>query len=212
MISNPNPIRLLIINQYTFLSSILDKFPFLHGKWIEEQEKNAKILANQESKGDFVIYQSIYNSEMLKLENYTDEEQLFYQGMFIMVYSYYESILMRISKEEGLKSSRPCDIAGKYGATLDYEYIEISEYIHNTVLPLRNQLCHNNNGTLFIRNKDHKENGKLKIQKLIECNSIEIVDGVIYINNPYFIQETLYKEYRMLINLSDICGYNTKYF
>lgn len=211
MISIPHPIRLLITKQYSFLYSMLYKFPFLHAKWIEEQEKDAKKLANRESNGDFEIYQSIYKSEMSKFESCTDEEQLFYQGTFIMVYSYYESILMRISKEEGLKSSRPSDIAGKYGVKLDYEYIEISEYIRNTILPLRNQLCHNNNGTLFTRNKDHKENEKLNIQKLIDYNSIEIEDGVIYIKDSRFIQETLYKEYRLLIKLADICNYKTKY-
>lgn len=209
MISIPHPIRLLITNQYQFLSSMLDKFPFLHDRWIEEQERDAKELANIESNGDLEIYQSIYHSEISKLESCYDENQLFYQAMFLMIYSYYESILMRIAKEEALRTSRPNDIAGKHGVILDYEYIEISEYLHNTILPLRNQLCHNNNGTLFARNRDNKKDEELNIQKLVECNNIEIEDGRIYIRDSHFLQETLDKEYRLLIRLADICGYTT---
>lgn len=211
MISIPNHIRLLITNQYSFLSSMLYKFPFLHSRWIEEQEKEVKELANSESNGEFEIYQSIYQSEMSKFDCCFDEELLFNQAMLIMAYSYYESILMRIAKEETLQSSRPSEIAGKHGVTLDYECIEISEYLHNTILPLRNQLCHNNNGTLFARNKDNKKDEKLNIQKLVESDKIEIEDGRIYIKNSHFIQETLDKEYRLLIRLADICGYKTKY-
>lgn len=211
MISIPNHIRLLITEQYSFLSSILYKFPFLHSRWIEEQEKEIKILANSESNGEFEIYQSIYQSEMSKFDCCFDEELLFNQAMLIMAYSYYDSILMRIAKEEALQSGRPSEIAGKHGVILDYEYMEISEYLHDTILPLRNQLCHNNNGTLFIRNKDSKGYEKLNIQKLIECKKIEIEDGIIYIKDSHFIQETLDREYRLLIKLADICGYNTQY-
>lgn len=207
----PNYIRLLIINQYSFLSSILYKFPYLHTIWIEAQTSDAKALANSESNGEHEVYQSIYQSEMSKFESCFDEELLFNQAMPIMAYSYYESILMRIAKEETLKSSRPSEIAGKHEVISDYEYVEISEYLHNTILPLRNQLCHNNNGTLFERNKDNKKDEKLNMQKLVECNNIEIEDGIIYIKDLHFIQETLDKEYRLLIKLTDIFGYKTQY-
>lgn len=211
MISIPNHILLLITNQYSFLSSMLYKYPYLHSKWIEEQEKEVKEVANSISNGEFEVCQSIYQSEMSKFESCSDEELLFNQAMFIMVYSYYESILMRIAKEETLQSSRPSEIADKHGVTLDYEYIGISEYLHKTILPLRNQLCHNNNGTLFARNKENKEDEKLNIKKLVECKKIEIEDGIIYIKDSHFILETLDKEYRLLIKLADICGYKSQH-
>lgn len=210
MISIPNHIRLLITNQYQFLSSMLDKFPYLLNKWIEEQEKDAQVLANIESSGDCEVYHSIYQSEISKLESCSDEKQLFNQAMFIMTYSYYESIMLRIAKEESIALCRPSCIANKFGVELDVEYSKISKYIHETILPLRNQLCHNNNGTLFARDNE-KDNERKNILKLVENKRIEIEDGRIYINNTHFIQETLDIEYRLLIKLADICGYKTKY-
>lgn len=209
MISIPNHIRLLITNQYSYLSSMLYKYPYLHSKWIEEQEKDVKEVANSISNGEFEVYQSIYQSEMSKFESCSDEELLFNQTMLIMAYSYYESILMRIAKEETLQSSRPSEIAGKHGITLECEYKDISKYFYNTIRPLRNQLCHNNNGTLFERNNDDKEDEMKNIQKLVEGNRIEIIDGRIYIKDSHFIQEILDKAYKLLLKLADICGYKT---
>ena len=72
MISIPNHIRLLITNQYSYLSSMLYKYPYLHSKWIEEQEKEVKEVANSISNGEFEVYQSIYQSEMSKFESCSD--------------------------------------------------------------------------------------------------------------------------------------------
>lgn len=207
MISIPHHIRLLILNQYQFLSSMMKKFTLLHHKWIEEQERDAQVIANIESNGDNEVFHSVYQSEISKLDGCYDEEQLFHEAMFIMVYSYYESILMRIAKEEKLQSSRPSDIARKHGNALERQYEDISTYFYNTIRPLRNQLCHNNNGTLFERSYDNKEDEEKNILKLVERNRIEIVDGRIYIKDSLFIQETLDKAYKLLIKLADICGY-----
>lgn len=117
MISAPHPIRLLITNQYQFLSSMLNRFPSLLNNWIDQQEKEVNGLANIESKGDFEVYSSIYHSEISRVDSCYDEMQLFYQALLIMVYSYYESILSRIAKEETVKE-RPNCIAHKYGIEL----------------------------------------------------------------------------------------------
>lgn len=208
MISVPHPICLLITNQYQFLSSMFNRFPSLLNNWIDQHEKEVNKLANIESGGDFEVYSSIYHSEISRVDSCYDEMQLFYQALLIMAYSYYESILSRIAKEETVKE-RPSCIAHKYGIGLNGEYSEISEYIHHTILPLRNQLCHNNNGTLFARNKDGQELHNIKI--LVSSHDIEIEGGRIYIKRPQFIQDILDKEYKMLLKLADICCYNTKY-
>lgn len=51
MISVPHPIRLLITNQYQFLSSMFNRFPSLLNNWIDQQEKEVNKLANIESGG-----------------------------------------------------------------------------------------------------------------------------------------------------------------
>lgn len=53
MISVPHPIRLLITNQYQFLSSMFNRFPSLLNNWIDQQEKEVNKLANIESGGGF---------------------------------------------------------------------------------------------------------------------------------------------------------------
>lgn len=208
MISVPHPIRLLITNQYQFLSSMLNRFSSLLSDWIAQQEKEVNQLAKNESRGDFEVYSSIYHSEISRVDSCYDEKQLFYQAMLIMVYSYYESILLRIATEESVEG-RPSCIAYKHGTKLNSEYSKISEFIHHTVLPLRNQLCHNNNGTLFTRDKDGQEWHAIKI--LVNSNDIGIEDGRIYIKRSKFIQDTLDKENKMLLKLADICDYKTKH-
>lgn len=201
-----HPIKQMIDSQYQFLASMLDRFPDLLDEWIRKQQKYVDEMAQSEANGDYEVYSSIYNSEISRVEPCYDEEQLFYQAMLIMICSYYESSLLRMAKENNIDKPRPSTIASKFGITLDGEYLRISKFLHCTIYPLRNQLCHNNSGTLFAKRDDQ---GEANIKKLAEQKIISIEEGKIIFIDKTFIKKTLEGEYKLLIKLADICGYKT---
>lgn len=208
MIAITHPIKQMINNQHGFLSSMLDFYPYLVKDWIEKQKKEVDELANAEANGDYEVYSSIYSSEISRIDSCYDEEQLFNQAMLIMVYSYYESILCRLAKECGLnvkKDARPSSIAEKHGNTIEGEYLEISTFLHEKILPLRNELCHNNNGTLYSREEDNEK----AIAELERKGYISIDNDGISIIDRSFIKKVLEGEHKLLLKLAEICGYKT---
>ena len=125
-----------------------------------------------------------------------------------MVYSYYESVLFRLTKEANVKSSTPSCIASSLNAILEDEYLQISKFLHETIRPLRNELCHNNNGTLFEkRKKEERDN----IEKLILNKKISIYENRITVIDREFIRDVLNREHKLLIRLSKICNYNATF-
>ena len=206
MIAITHPIKQLINNQHDFLSSMLDRFPGLLEEWMQKQKDEVEELANAGANGDYEVYSSIYSSEISRIDPCYDEEQLFNQVMLIMVYSYYESTLLRLAKEIKEDEARPSVIANHFGVVLDDELLKISNYLYKTILPLRNQLCHNNQGTLFTRSKKEEiEN----IDKLEERKFITMDDDRIVSIDRNFIKKILYGEHKLLLKLAEICGYKT---
>ena len=209
MIAITHPIKQTINSQYGFLSSMLDRFPSLLDEWIEKQKEEVEQLAKEYAEGDYEVYRDTYNSEISRIDPCYGEELLFNQAMLIMVYSYYESMLRRLAKESGIKEDWPSAIAAKYDVMIDGEYLKIATFLHNTMLPLRNQLCHNNNGTLYARSKDSEiEN----INKLIQNKYISEDDGRIYITNRNFVKQVLDGEHKLLLKLAEICGFKTRWY
>ena len=209
MFAITHPIKRMITSQYGFLSSMINRFPNLLDEWIHKQLEEVNNVAREEANGDYEIYSSIYNSEISRIEPCEYEEQLFNRSMLVMVYSYYESVLFRLTKESGETISRPSLIANHYGVTLDDEYMDISQFLFGTILPLRNELCHNNNGTLYAKRcKEEIET----IETLARGHIIKIEDGIITDVDRNFILQTLEKEYKLLIKLAEICGYKTVFY
>lgn len=205
MIAVQDPIRREINSQHDFLSSMIERFPQLMKEWITTQEKEVEQLARQEGEGDFEVYSTIYASEISRTESCYEEEQLFNQAMLIMVFSYYESFLFRLAKESNSESYWPSAIAEKNGVILEEYFKNKSSFLRETIFPLRNQLCHNNNGTLFSRKSEDKN----AIEQLIQRKCISVDDGRIRVLDRNFIHETLDDEYKILLKLADICGYKT---
>lgn len=201
-----HPIKRMICDQHEFLSSMLVRFPSLLVEWICKQEEEVEQLAKTESDGDYEIYASIYNSEISRIEPCYEEELLFYQAMLIMVYSYYESTLLRLSKENGIDTPWPSKIAEKFGKILEDEYLQISDFLFYTICPLRNQLCHNNEGTLFIKSSEEEI---ANVENLVQKKVLFIEDGRITFIDKNFIKKILEDEYKLLIKLAEMCGYRT---
>ena len=208
MIAITHPIKQMINSQHGFLSSMLDFYPYLVNEWIERQKKEVEELAREFAEGDDDVYRDTYSSEISRIDSCYDEEQLFNQAMLIMVYSYYESFLCRLAKECGLnvkKDARPSSIAETHGKTIEGECLKISTFLHDTILPLRNELCHNNNGTLYSREEDNERT----IAELERKGYISMGNDGISIIDRNFIKQVLDGEHKLLLKLADICGYNT---
>ena len=208
MIAITHPINQMINSQHGFLSSMLDFYPYLVNDWIEKQKKEVEELAKEYAEGDDEVYRDIYNSEISRIDSCYDEEQLFNQAMLIMIYSYYESFICRLAKECGLNvrtDARPSSIAEKHGNTIEGEYLKISTFLHEKILPLRNELCHNNNGTLYSREEDNEK----AIAELERKGYISIGNDGISIINRAFIKKVLDDANKLLLKLAEICGYKT---
>jgi len=200
----------MINSQYGFLSSMLDRFPSLLNEWIKKQEEDVEQLAREYAEGDYEVYRDMYNSEISRVDSCYDEELLFNQAMLIMVYSYYESILCRLAKECGLDvktDARPSSIANKHNGTIEGEFLKISTFLHDTILPLRNELCHNNYGTLYSREEDNER----AIAELEKGGYISISNDGIIVTNREFLKKVLDKEHELLLKLAEICGFKTQW-
>lgn len=206
MIAITHPIKQMINSQHGFLSSMLDRFPSLLDEWIHKQEEEVEQLAKEFAEGDAEVYRDTYNSEISRIDSCYDEELLFNQAMLIMVYSYYESSLLRLAKEKDTYPPRPSVIADKFNAPLDDELLKISDFIFSKVEPLRDQLCHNNSGTLFEKNKERAE---ASINYLLQKKYISVDEGRITSINRDFIKKVLDGEHKLLLKLAEICGYKT---
>ena len=202
----------MINSQYGFLSSMLDRFPSLLNDWIMKQEEEVEQLAKEYAEGDEEVYMDTYNSEISRVDPCYDEELLFNQAMLIMVYSYFESSILRLAKEKGINTPRPSVIATKLGATLDDDQLKISNYLFKTIAPLRNQLCHNNQGTLFERSTNKREEQIENIGKLVEKKFIAIEEGRIVFVDRSFIKKVLDGEHKLLLKLVEICGFKTRWY
>lgn len=208
MIAITHPIKQMINSQHGFLSSMLDFYPYLVNDWIEKQKKEVEEIAREYAEGDDEVYRDTYCSEISRIDSCYDEEQLFNQAMLIMIYSYYESLLCRLAKECGLNvktDARPSLIAKAHSKTIEGEYLKISTFLHDTILPLRNELCHNNNGTLYSREEDNEK----AIDELERKGYISIGNDGISIIDRSFIKKVLNGEHKLLLKLAEICGYKT---
>lgn len=198
-----HPIRALIDDNYRLLTALITGYPSIVENWISEQEKEVEKFAEDFSEGDPDICLPTYQSQIQRVYNSVEEFALFDQSMLIMVYSYYESMIYKLSKEIGA-NNRPSAIAEKKGMTLDKDSLQIANFLHETIRPLRNELCHNNNGTLFSKaDKEEKE----KIIELAKSKIIRVDNVQIILLERSFISMTLEKEYKLLCVLADICGF-----
>lgn len=211
MIAITHPIKQMINSQYGFLLSMLDRFPSLLDEWIEKQKEEVEQLAKEYAEGDYEVYRDTYNLEISRIYPCYEEELLFNQSMLIMVYSYYESFLCRLAKESGLNvktDARPSSIAKAHNGTIEEEFLKISTFLHEKILPLRNELCHNNNGTLYSR----EEKNESAIAELDRKGYISMGnDGISFIDRK-FIKQVLDGENKLLLKLAEICGFNTKWY
>ncbi len=206
MISVRHPIKARIEDQSSFLFILLEKFPFLIDEWekrcLDDFRKTSKDISNEDTE----IGIDCYNQMVESLGDKENECNIFYQSMLIMVCSYYESILIRILKEESLKNIKPTEIIKKLrevkNIRLSEECLEKMKYLDDYIRPLRNQLCHNNNGT--------PKNVEI-LKKIAKTNdNVNFEDGEIRITQKDIVVKSLDMAYYILSELSEKLGYKTQ--
>lgn len=163
-----HPITARIDDQASFLRTLLDEYPKFLKDWEDKSEKEFRQIAKDNSDEDRAVESTIYSSLCTAFDNDADKENLFYQSVFLMCYSYYESCIALLSKNAKSKEIINA-ICKSQNITLSEDALNAIEYLQSDMNTLRNNLCHNNFGT--IRKAD-------VMKKLSEQNT-----GLNYDNN-----------------------------
>lgn len=215
MFAIPNPL-VLKIHEYYFLESLLKEFPSMLKDW---REKELRLISDDvliAADGDNIIEKNLYSQYSNCIYEQTDfEEQLFSQALFMMIYSYYESILHKMAVDNDVQD-RPSAICHKKGLVLSETAAAAVETIFCEAKVLRNYLCHNNAGTESKQDAEEtrrvlailEEKGAISMN-ITRCENgqIDLSRSQIYSVNTSYTLEILKKEYLVLKELAMVCGY-----
>lgn len=196
------PIMANVDDRAQFIKCLLTEYPYFLKSYQEKQSKNFAEIAKENAEGDEDIERDIYNSFKHVFDDDGDKTNLFYQSVFVMCFSYYESCIAYLSKEANSKEHIKAICSSK-NINLSKEVLTAIDDIQNEMNVLRNNICHNNMGTL--RKKDI-------LKKISEEYSGVFFDGdTIMMTDSKIIKDTLDKMHMVLHELCGKLGYKTKY-
>lgn len=183
-----------------YLRFILEEYPTLLKHWEEQQEAEFARIAKEDSEGDREIECDIYNSLLRSLDNFDDKKDMFYQSVFLMCYSCYESCVSLLSKGANSKESI-CAICKTKNITLSEEALKSIDFLQGNMKVLRNNICHNNFGTFR----------KVDVLKKIAAENIGIdySNDILSITDPQIIMLLLDKMHIVLHELCEKLSYTT---
>lgn len=189
-------LRTYIEDTGEYLSYLLDRYPSLLSSWLNEKDHECKSIARESSHRDRDVETSIYNSLFQGFESFGETEILFYDAMFIMTYSFYDSVITKLSNKYGCEN-RPSVICEKNNVQITDEAKEVINFLYNKIRILRNQFCHNFLGTI---------GAKREVDKQVVIEFVQIYQGMIsydddsiHILKREFVSEVLEKE-RFVLN------------
>ena len=195
-----HPIAAKIEDRASFLSSLLKEYPKFLNEWENNAEKEFAQIAKDNSDGDIEVESTIYSSLCSAFNDNADKMNMFYQSVFLMCYSYYESCVAQLSRNANAKESIFAICKSK-SISLSDESLEAINYLQNDINDLRNNICHNNFGT--YRKID-------SLKRLSELNVGFDFDGnTLFFTNPKLIIDALDKMHAVLNELCDKLGYKT---
>lgn len=188
--------------QKNFLRNMIDMFPDIYQSWSDKEYSNFQNIAKQSSDGFREVENTIYNYyDDLFQSQFSGVTSLFYNAMLVMTYSFYEEFINKIAndKEKGFECSSQ-DSYKKITCLMDSKNKKFSQkclndikYINKYIRILRNDICHNNAGTL-----KHKK----EIKELCNRQKDVIIDqDIILITGKDFILDVLNKEFLILSEL-----------
>ncbi len=183
----------------------IERMLFDYPSYIRRCEIERKALFTKESAeiacDDAEIYDSTYNQFATLADCDEDLKNVFYQSMLLMVYSYYESILTKMSAGATPKTILR-DICIPNNITLSASSMKDIIFISDEVSLIRNNICHNNAGT--PRNSE-----KVRIITN-KYNGILFEDGEIRLTDETFVSSILEKSYSVLLELAEGLGSKTR--
>lgn len=196
-----NPILAKIDDRANYLRAILQEYPHFLRDWEEKTEKDFRRIAMDSSDGDSEVELSIFKSLCSAFDYDDDRKNIFYQSVFLMCYSYYESCVAVLAKESNAKELIKAIYHTK-NAVIPEELASTIDYLQQDINVLRNNICHNNFGTW--RN--------LSILKKIcgQNSGIEYSDDTLYFRDSQLIEDTLDKMLQVLHGVCDKLGYKNE--
>lgn len=196
-----HPIIAKVDDQASFLKTLLDEYPTFLNEWENKLEKDFKQISQDNSDGDRDAESTIYNSLCSAFKDNGGRINMFYQSVFLMCYSYYESCVAQLSKSANVKETIHAICKSKR-ISLSEESLKAIDYLQNDINDLRNNICHNNFGT-------YRKTNSLK--RLSELNmGFDYDDNTLIFRDSKLICETLDKMHAILHELCEKLGYTTK--
>lgn len=205
-----HPIKSKIYNQYQLIESLISDFPDMQRLWHRKMEAIFRHEASEISEGD----KEIQISEFLQMSRLFEEQRdynYFYNAMLILVFSYYEDLMISIHNNEfpnSLTDTIPMmsDFCNKKGITLSSDSKNNVDFIYNKVRLLRNYIAHSKWG----RQKNSPSD--IATIKSLEADypDIHLDDNSIFLSGNTFLLAALKKEKAVLLELSEKLGYTNK--
>lgn len=196
-----NPIMARVDDRASFLRHLLEEYPMFLNSWeIKQRDKFAKMADNIAGE-DNDVKNSVYSSFLTAFDDDESRKDMFYQSIFLMCYSYYESCIAQLSQvanaSEHIKA-----ICNTKNIVLSAKSQEAIAYIQGDMNEVRNDICHNNFGTY----KRASILRKVSEQKL----GLDFSDNVLSFTNPQIIFDILDKMHGVLHELCEKLGYKTR--
>lgn len=141
------------------------------------------------------------------LDDYELEESVFYSSEVLMVYSYFESILRLILFSEAKKRNSKELLKAVYA--ICGEGISEEEKVNNLKFEyefslIRNQLCHNNNGT------SNPNSVSFLTEYANKTEGVYYENEELVFSNQEAILQLLHKTNSILLEITKVLGYKTK--
>lgn len=189
-----------------YIESMINDFSLMKKQWEEKIEKNITDYAVECAENDYDEKYSIKSQLLNAYEANRGFDNIFYQSMLAIVYSYYDSFIERLYKENNItlkkkEENKLLYFCKKMKISLSKEATIYEKYINRYVRSLRNDIIHNNTGTL--RNKSN--NSKI----MNDFPEISTDNDIISIYGSNFIIDALEKEYFVLYEVSQKLDYKT---
>ena len=196
-----DPVLANITNKADVIEKLIKQYPLLLKEWEKETEARLKKEAAEIAEGDSEVELSYYSQSLGVFDDDYQLKDIFYQSMLLITVSYYESVVTLLSKRAGIKDLIMA-ICKKNKIELSAKTLDDIDFIERKVSVLRNNICHNNSGTL------RKTDVLLEIAN--DSDEIIFQDDTISINGPCFILDALEKEKLILEELADKLGHKNK--
>lgn len=196
-----HPFKAKLDSRAEFIRHLLQEYPLLLEQWEKNTEKEMELYAEECAEGDEDIRMSILSQCLCAFDDVEFRKDTFYQAMLMMTYSYYESAIASLSKKANPREAIKA-ICNSKNITLSTESIKNIDYLQDSINPLRNNICHNNFGTL--------RNTETLSSLAEEWDSILYQDDTIILTDSAIIEDALNRMQRIFGELCEKLGYKSK--